>query len=173
MKHHFPENGSSCLPKNLIWPQASRNAALRLSDGCCICVHGKIHLTFHREQHAVVGESLIFSRMERRIPEFLPPSPTLHLNICFFTDLDEFHLSEICRTRGNVSLKFLSTIWLTVCLLQLAFMTERSSEPVLEEGLQHCCGFEGKTRKICHLLVCESQWWTVGLQVQLLHAISF
>lgn len=30
------------------------NAALRLSDGYCICMNGEINLIFHREEHAVV-----------------------------------------------------------------------------------------------------------------------
>lgn len=42
----------------------------------------------------------------------------------------------------------------------------------MKEELQQCCVFEDKTRKICCLLVWESQWCTVGLQVKPFHAIS-
>lgn len=72
-------------------------------------------------------------------------------------------------------LSYVSVFLLINCLPTGAgiYESEVSSEPVLEEGLQHCCRFEGKTRKIWYPMVWESQWCTVGLQVQLFHAISF
>lgn len=71
---------------------------------------------------SVFGGTDFFPGMEIRILEFLCPPLTLYLNTYFFTDLHEFHLSEICTERGKVSLMFLSTCWLTVYPLELAFM---------------------------------------------------
>lgn len=168
MKHHFPASGSSRLPKKLIWPQTLRNASLRLSDGYCFCVNSRLNLIFHRGEHAVVcgleGPWFFFQGRRLRRLKFVHPCPNLYLSSYFFT---EFYLSEIHIARGKVSLT------LHFCLLLNCLCTEAGiSEFMLKEGLQQCCVFEGKTWKICRLLVWESQRCIVGLQVQNFHAIS-
>lgn len=175
MKHPFPENGSSCLPKNLMWPQAWRNAALRLSDGYCICMNGEINLIFYREEHAVVcgwRYSDFSSGLEIRILEFLHPN-TVSQHLLFYWSTGVLPLWDLYGKRKSFT--YVSVFLLINCLPTGAeiYGSEASSEPVLEEGLQHCSRFEGKTRKICYLLIWESQWCRVGLQVQLFHGISF
>lgn len=165
--NHFPESGSSCLPKNLIWPQALRNASLMLSDGYCTWMNSRLSLIFHREERAAVcglEGPWFLGGMEVRSLKFVHPCPNLYLSSYFLT---EFYLSEIHIARGKVS----HTLYF--CLLVNCLCTEAGiSEFVLKEGLQQRSVFEGKTWKICSLLVWESQRCTVGLQVQNFHAIS-
>lgn len=144
-----------------MWPPSSRNAAWSLSDGYCICMNGKINLIFHREERAVVcvWRDWFFSRDgDKDSGISVPSSNIVSQHLIFYWSTWVPPLWDLYRKRKSFT--YVSVYLLINCLPTGAGIYVVSSEPVLQEGLQHCCRFEGKTRKICSLPV----WSVSGAQ---------
>lgn len=144
-----------------MWPPSSRNAAWSLSDGYCICMNGKINLIFHREECAVVcvWRDWFFSRDgDKDSGISVPFSNIVSQHLLFYWSTWVPPLWDPYRKRKSFT--YVSVYLPINCLPTGAGIYVVSSEPVLQDGLQHCCRFEGKTRKICSLPV----WSVSGAQ---------
>lgn len=136
MKHHFPDNGSSWLPKKFVMATGIEECSF---EALWWQLH--LHEWQNKSDFPQIGtccglwlERLIFSGTEIRIMEFLHSPPTLYFNTYFFTGPHGFHVPLYCKTKSFTYLLFLST-----CCLSTGtgiYESEVCSEPVLEEGLQ-------------------------------------